>query len=381
MGLNTNHGVGWNRTGYVVKEATKGTYVKPLAGHGCKFLDFKIAYDQERRDREDARTTRDVLERISGLKKVSWQLESYLNPVGTATTAWDIGDLFECAMGGTPTVSGSVQYGQSDSQAMPTASISHQVSQVFAEAVAGAWVDECTLSIKGGEDPTVKFSGGAMSYVWTSYTTVNGEQVAGTSLIVTDADAISVGSCIQVGANTNAGAGFWVTAKSGTTLTLDVSLDSAANDDVLPFFVTPTTGGSPIAGALAGTLKFGATSLPISEFTVTHKNAAKPYEDQAFVTNVEDVTYVWREVMGEIKCLARRDLLIYRANAINSISSTKDLEVVFGTTAGYKLKVDCNQIELGRADMDVPRGEVSVLTIPFKALGSAGADSMTITTL
>ena len=112
MGANTDHALGRNLKFFSKVETTAG------AGYGtggqetldaadaAKVLSTGMEFTVARADRMDARTSRSVLERITGKQEVSWNCESYLLPGGTSV-APDISPLLHAAFGAGPHTDGA----------------------------------------------------------------------------------------------------------------------------------------------------------------------------------------------------------------------------------------------------------------------------------
>lgn len=107
MGTLTDHALGRNLRFFVVKEDSSdpgGKYgealQKALTGsNAAKVLSTSMEFTVSRTDRTDSRSTRSVLERITGKQEISWSCESYLMPRG-GTDKPNIDPLIEATIGG-----------------------------------------------------------------------------------------------------------------------------------------------------------------------------------------------------------------------------------------------------------------------------------------
>ena len=155
MGVSQQHALPRERKFYAKRETTLGVPAQPAAIDAVKVLggtQFGSAAIT-RSDRNDNRTTRDVLERITGnIDPIDFTVEAYLIPSGAAGTAPDIGEVIKHAMG-VETVSGgvAVTYALTDTQGVQDSlTLVDQVSQVFSEHLLGSVGQEMKISGSGG---------------------------------------------------------------------------------------------------------------------------------------------------------------------------------------------------------------------------------------
>jgi hypothetical protein len=114
------------------------------------------------------------------------------------------------------------------------------------EQLAGAWVNEITLSATAGEAPTWTFSGGAQHHIHTGYSTI-GASVAASATVTVQSDDIhryEVGSVVNMTSDSTAGMnqnGYRVTAvaETGGILTLTTVSDDAAASITNTYQPTP----------------------------------------------------------------------------------------------------------------------------------------------
>ena len=95
MAIATPHGLGRELRFFATLETTFGTYVAPsVAGgpnEGLKVTASGLSFSQARIMRNDSRTTRSLLERITGKKEVTWSCEAFINPPGDQGTVYSFG--------------------------------------------------------------------------------------------------------------------------------------------------------------------------------------------------------------------------------------------------------------------------------------------------
>lgn len=385
MGQTTDHALGRSRKNFVKAEATFATFVKPAATDAIKTLrPIKFDAKQERVDREDNRNTRDVLERITKGVSVSWDLEAYLLPSGSAGTAPDLGPLLKIALG-SETVSGgvSVTYGLNNVQALGSVSLIEEMNTISYEAAAGAWVEEVGLKVSGKQEARLTFAGGAAKYGRTTYCTLaSGVATAATSMTITSGEerAIQIGTVVKIGNDSNSSAGYEITAMNYSTrvATFTPGLAGAGESGgaaVTAFAPSETTAGSPTSPTL-GSMTIDAVSVPVVEFEWNLKNGIKPIDDEAGQANVTDYIPGFREVSGTFTLRGRRDHLLHLGKRWSF--STRALIVAIGTAAGRILTVNVPTAEIEFAPTEGDPVEEIMMNFPWKALGSSGEDSTTL---
>ncbi len=104
MGATTDHALGRNLRFFCKEETTAGANYgtssqEALAGgDAAKVLATTMDFTVARNDRMDARTSRSVLEKITGKQDVAWSCESYLLPAGTKVMP-DVAPLLRAVFG------------------------------------------------------------------------------------------------------------------------------------------------------------------------------------------------------------------------------------------------------------------------------------------
>ncbi len=387
MGATTDHALGRNLRYFTKKETTAGgqygtTSQEELAGSdAAKVLNSSIEFTVTRNDRVDSRTTRSVMDKITGKQEISWSCESYLLPAGSST-APDIDPLIEAAMGGTYGASTANTYKLSDTNALPTCRIARTANGVFREDLFGAYVEELSLSISGGEPPTLSFSGGAFNYALAGTGTTHGSSsVTSTSvpLVTGDGSNFMVGSCINI----NGGSTFVVSKSAADTLVVKTGSYSN-NEAIIPDTYSETTTGDPLNG-ITGSLSLNSDDLPITALDLTLTNNIKAISDESFEKGTTDIVAGFRSVTGTVTVRARKDFLKSFAQRYVQLTKTSDpsftaipIVVTIGATSGKRVIVSMLTCELDFGAIDVPESEEALLNIPFTAKGNAGGDELTI---
>jgi len=393
MGASTDHALGRNLRFFCKKEsAAGGAYgtasQEALAGaDAAKVLSTSMEFTVTRNDRMDARTSRSVMERITGKQEVSWSCESYLLPAGS-TTAPDIDPLIEAAMGGAFGASTAKTYKFSDSNALPTVHMMRTANGVLREDLFGCYVEEMGISASGGEEPRVSFSGGAFNYALTGTGEANGAGSSTSALSVHSGEGVNfmVGSVITLN-----GAERIVTAKTGAdALTISANHSWSDDADITPSTYTETTAGNPVNG-ISGSLTLNSVSLPVTSFDVTVTNGIKALSDEAFEKGASDFVAGYRSVKGNISVRARKDFIKSLAQRYVQLNGTDPtatnydptfssvaLVVTMGSATGLKVVATMAKVEIDFAGIEVPEAEEAVLSLPFTALGTSGSDELTL---
>jgi len=397
MGVSQIHALGRNRKFFVNEETTYidseniGTEgIKPAGTDAATVLNASFTPAQERKVRDDARSSRSALEQITGKKSASWTVESYILPSGSQGTAPDLGPLFKGVMG-TETVSGGsrVTYSLNANQDLGSFTLTQFFNETFMETLTGCYVNSMTISIAGGEEPKVTFDGESSGlYIPTSsspnttqanagetFATVDGGGTAATFNVHTgEGKNFKPGSVISVATDTN----LIVRSVSGDAITVDSSITFADDDDVKPFVPTETVAGSPIAGILGSLVLDGASDpLPITSFEVTVANNNKAISDEAFVAGTSDYVPGFRDVTGSLSIRCRRDLAIEIGRRLDF--GTQSIVVTCGDTAGKKLIIEIDDAEFEVAAVETPQSDEVVIPMSFRALAtSAGEDEIVI---
>ena len=390
MGVNQEHALGRLRKVFAKVETTYGTQVSVVTGDAMKFLTFGITPDQPMNPRIDSKQTRTLQEEIKTKKTVAWAGEAYLLPNGAAGTAPDVDAMLKALLGVSTNDPGVSQvYTPADGQkVLGGLTLFHDHAPAFAEAAIGAWVEQATIRIAGGEEPKIALEGGAADYIFTGNGTVDAASAAAVTITVQAGgrENFMIGSRIKiVDATTEstvesdgAGAGHTITAYNRTTgvATISPGLDNdvEAADKIIPFAPAETTAGAATSG-VGGSLTIAAGSVDIVGAEIVIKNNVKPWAEQAFTEKVTDYLLGNREVSGSVNILARRDLIKHLGKTWDF--GTQALVVTCGDTAGAKVEVTCALARFQPVKVEVPESEEAVISLPFIAKGTT-ADEISI---
>lgn len=374
-GTNTNFALGRVHNVFVTSQSqtfsTSHLPTKPASADAVKVLASSIEFKQNREDRLTSGSARSVTERVTGMKEVTWSLTTEVCPSGdAANTLPDVSDLLVAAMGSVADNASDHTYSLSGTALGDFLSIYRGEDDIWQEVICNAVVETFSASFRAGEKATFTFEGMASEHAHTGTDQLDGAMVSSTTATVDDGTLFNKGSLVSVGSNNN----MQVTAVSGQGLTVDSAISASDNDSVVPYFPSATTNGSPLHG-ITGSFTYGGTSLPITAFDISIKNNFKP-EEQYGSANYEDVIEGWLEVTGSISA---------RVNTawIDEIAKRKEFATVAivataGNAANNRFEFNIPYAEAEFSAIEVPESEEAVITIPFKALASSGADEVTL---
>ncbi len=397
MGQAQKHVLGRNQRFYATPEVTFGTFVKPTGANAMKVLSSTVEFDQERVERNDARQSRDYFERITRRKNVTFGMEAYLIPSGAGATPPDITDMLQAVIGAETIGGADVQWDPAENQGdLGSLSIVREFNGTLIEVLTGSWIESLTINLSGGDEAKVSFEGRAKDMVSCGAAgLLAGVEAAAQTVIglgAGEAAGYEEGVVVAIvnpttGATVddNGGAGYEVSnVDLGTdeiTVTPALVIGAAAGDRVIPFVPTETTAGSPTSGILGSLSLDAAPALPIISFEATLTNNHKPTDDEFGQDSSTDYIDGPRDVTGSFTVRARRDEIIELQRRKRFL--TRDIKVKSGPDtgggAGDTYTLDFDVAEFMFSGVDVPESEEGTFTLPFRALGTTGGDSMKLT--
>lgn len=373
---------------FVTAETTFGTLVKPAAAKAVKALSFKISSPAPNRiDVNEARSTRSLLERITGeTPPVAFSSSHYIRPSGAAGTPPDLHELIKAVLGTyTNTGSTSDKYEPSDTYGQESLCV-YEWTPAHARTGLGLMLDSMKISGKGAEPPMIEFAGVCKKSVVTGRSTLDGafSAAVGTLDTPTNIKADAVVAIYEAADGTtvvddNSAAGYKVNSATATTITLEGSPAGTADEDVVAPWAPAETfeSGSSIIAGINGAVTIGGTSAPVTEYEIEVKHNRTPYDPevgQSFVTGYSDG---WRSVTGTLTLKLTADQvkwLYYRESFTQAA-----VVLTLGTGAGSTLTISLDQVEFGSVDEEKPEDGVGTIKLPFVALGSSGADEIDLT--
>lgn len=384
MGTALLHALPRERTIFASTEGPYGVLVQPVAADGVKVLAANLGSPAiERVTRADNRSTRSIVERITGKGgPVEWSVEGYLIPSGAAGTPPDWGPALIKAAMGVETINGgvSVVYTLGETQGQNgSLSLHDNTSKALLESIAGVFVDEFAIKGTGGDPVRITAAGMGSTHQLTGRSTLDGALSGGESAAtVDDPENYEEGSLIQIGTSDGAGAGHAVSDVTGSVLTFSPTVTGAQADEsvVAPFTPTPTTAGSPLPG-IAGSLTIDAEAFPVTSYEVTLKNNFEAHHDEAFQQFVTDYHENIREVRGQVTVRAREDQI--KRLGQRKAFATHPFVFTIGTVAGKILTMSLPTVEFEFAPVDKPESGTAMINIPFLALAPSGGDELSLT--
>lgn len=248
------------------------------------------------------------------------------------------------------------------------------------EDVTGAHVNELGFSGSGSEAPRMTFGAKGRRHIFTGTAELEGTITASaTAVTVTGQGAnFEADSIIKVGTDDNTGAGFALTSVSTDTLTsTGASMDGADGVAIVPFYLTPTTAGSPIAGTVGSCTIDGAT-YPIVSYEVAVTNNYLAIEDEAFSERMTDAVPQYREVTGTITIRARADLIVEMGR--RKLQGNRAIIITMGSTAGKRCVLSMPQVRFPPSGANAPLEGLADIPLAFRALDSAegAADALLV---
>jgi hypothetical protein len=361
------------------------TSIKALS---CKF-DPKPTYLPH----DDADQQYSLMGRDEGKWSGAWSIEARLRSSGTRGTPPGLRPLLDAAFGtytNAPGASDTWALSNLDSD-LASLSMCHpfrdSAGSNWAEAVDGAWVDQLSLKVAGGDYPTISASGGFRRYWAAGYTTVVGALAGGeTAIPVADCRSFMAGALVTVGTSTNGAAGHQVTAITAGVYpagTLTVSPAIAAGAQGAGAVVRPTlyatsyaNSAAPVPGTKAtATIETVSFPLTAAEINVALNSEAVADEcGQAYATDV--MRPKKRSIAGKLEFRMRRDLNAY-LGMFRTVNSNRAISLVIGDasgsiwTASIKARFDWEAA-------NVPKDGAGMASLPFTCIGSSGSDELSL---
>jgi len=381
MGV-SNFEYGDDQIGYVKLESSYGTAVKPAATDAFRALSMSMGYVPNRPLVADRRGTRSQMERIEGRHSATWAVTVLFRPSGSLGVTPDFADLLEMTFGTeTVTPDTSVVYTPLKDMTGLFATIYRDLTTMH-EFVYGAIVQNCRISWRGNDLITLAFSGVAKSFGETGTTTSASQQSNTVTLTLADADFLSKYSIVQIGTQTNAGAGYQITAAPNFTsevVTLEAATTWASGASVTPFLPTASFTGSPVYGK-KGSLSLTGDSTTVNFLGgwVNFATGLDLLNEEVGSENPTDVIMTGRRgVTMQLDFLARKDETYYMSHFRRKTS--KDIRVLLGDTAGSIMQIDADNVEIDPAVREVPETGLIRVSLPGVGLGTSGEDEATLT--
>jgi hypothetical protein len=247
------------------------------------------------------------------------------------------------------------------------------------QGLYGASVSDVTFELSNEGGVKMTFSGEGMEMVWAGTTTTIANAATGaTGVSVANANLFSLGAYIYD--STKATGGYKITALDLTAGANKIYFDTVLSTN---WATTDTIRGYLPSGTLIGdvvesrntVVKISTVETKIKTGSLAVKVPKKYLSDEIGTDYAEDYLEDRREITSQLKLYFKKADAAYFADGMASDENT--MHIQFGDTAGYMM-----DLFFPRAFLEVPTVEVNApaleLSIPMKALGTSGEDSMEI---
>ena len=368
---------------FAKEETTFATEIKPttadqilIAGSGTMKQELGFIPDEQRRN-----TYSEVSEIQGRYEPGTFTFPVYIKPSGALGTKPECAALLKNLFGReTVTASTKVEYFLARvTDAVVSHTLWFKVGHFVYRAI-GAVVDEGTFPLKAGNEADavgqVSLTGLCANVLWTGTDEIAGTPLAGaTTMTVKDAKKFTVGSYVEIGSETNGGAGFQITVINyGTnvvTFAPALVSDKAPDDVVKPWIPVGTEVGTPVHGRL-GLATRNAVTLRVISSEITLKNNYKFLNEEKNGLNYPDrvIRTRKREVMcnPEIYFDANAPKFFYEAQQ----GTKTDIVVPVGDTAASRYKLTAKNVRLSAPD--VSGNEELRMKLTGKAFASTSYD-------
>lgn len=372
---------------FATLETTAGTLVFPAATDSVVAAGVgSITQQPSFTDSDEIVDSRDTVNRFQDkYPPGDWSFPVYARPSGTAGTAPSEDVLMESLMGD-KTINAATSVVYSLATTKPSFSLwmkkGHTVFFAWG-ATAGAL--KSSLETKGGHK--MEFSGQFMGMGWVGTDTISALAAIGASAVVVhDAKKFSVGGHVEFveGATVyDATTGYAITAVNVATNTLTLSpvLEAAldAESVIRPYLPTASNAGTPLENR-KGYAKIDTVTTPLRSMNLNISDMPKYLDDE--ITDDDFPTeYVEtkRAIDGTAAVYFRENDLKYFYDGYNATAAGDvALQMIVGDTAGSIVTYDMPTSSLSVPSLEDADPTVA-LNMPYKALGSTGEDSISIT--
>jgi hypothetical protein len=253
----------------------------------------------------------------------------------------------------------------------------------FIQGLAGSTVNSLSLGVNNEGAVTLNFSGQGMNMVWAGTTRKDLSSltpIAATWATVVSAKAFSVGAFIQNKTidDNNSGAGYQVVATNATTNRIQVT----------PAIAHTWTTGATISGYLPTAIAIGTaiesrfTDVEVDGVAASIKNTdlsvsvPKQYiTDEVGTTYPEDYMEQVREITSTMDIYFREENFTYFKDGYDG--NNVPLFLLFGNTQGMMMGMYMRNVSLTVPSVSFSPPAVN-LSMPFKALGEHGEDSLEV---
>lgn len=250
----------------------------------------------------------------------------------------------------------------------------------FVYRAIGCLVNEGRFPLRAGNTDDavgqVALSGMCSNILWTGTDELASATAAvDTTITVKDASKFTAGGYVEIGSQTNAGAGFLINSINyGTnvlTLATAVGAIVAIDSVVKPWMPTGTEVGNPVHGRL-GIVTRGGTDMRVVSSEITLTNNWKWLNEEKNGLNYPD-----RAIRASKRAVTCNPVIYFDANAAKHFREAQqgtkaDVLVPVGDTAANRFKLTAKNVRFEAPD--VSGGEEKQMTLNGKAFASSALD-------
>jgi len=360
--------------GWAKKETTPFTEIK-VASANQFLIASEVSPKQDLGFIEDKqrRNSYSRVSRVAGRYEPGQaELTVYVKPSGTLDVAPDGNEFLEGVWGREViTASTKVEYFlQRTTDPLPTYSIWIKTGH-FLYRMIGTVINVASFPMKAdNSDDSVsqgKYSLLFAELKWTGTDQAN-QTIGGTpqaTLIVLDATKFTTGGYVEVGAQTNGGAGFQVTGVNVATNTLTLSPTIAnvtSGDTVKPWIpAAQAEVGAAVHGRL-GIATLGGANLPLLSGEIKIDNQFKMLNEEK-----NGLDFANRVVRKDVRKITVKAEVYFDANQAKWFYNAKnqvrgDLVFPWGNTATKRWTITAKNVELSSPDVGGPEEKIITLT-------------------
>ena len=245
------------------------------------------------------------------------------------------------------------------------------------QGLKGASVSECSFEMSNDGGVKITLSGEGMEMVWAGTTTCSAASAtAATGGSVTDAGLFSVGAPVYATAQAESVATISAIDLTTNRLTFVSALASNwASDDTICGYLPAGTVIGDVVESKDSIVRISGVTTKIKTGSISVRAPKKYLADEIGTDYPEDFLEDQREITSSLKLYFKKAAVGYFSDAM--ANEEYPIHVQFGDTAGYIM-----DLFFPRASIEMPTVEANApaleLTIPMKALGTEGEDSLEI---
>lgn len=370
---------------FAIVESVCGTLKKPGADDRMYTVGpVSFKQSQDFLDDEQIRASASMLAPIKGLKRPGdWNFNTYVKPSGSPGTAPEHDVLFQCAMG-TKTVNAGTSVVYTLANQLDSFSLWVKKGHTV-YAFRGCGVEQPEVGVNGEEVAGIGWSGKYMEQLWAGTCYANDTcniAKATIQLRVPAAQRYVEGMYVNVGTDTNGGAGYRLTDVNYTNDTITISptlaTNQGANPEITPWLPTASAEVGAEVHGKQGIVTVGGKNAVILSARVTLKNNLKYYDMEKNNTwTAERFGRPGRRAVdGELEMFYLTEGPSYFYRAEYEVSDA--LVIPIGNVAGYIMNIS---IPYARYETpEISGDEEFIENVPFKAIASASLnDELAIT--